>query len=125
VKCGIDIVDIVRIEKLVSRHDRDKLSRFWTEGEIAGCTDSKGRLKIGSLAARFACKEAVAKALGTGFGKQGVSPEEIEIGKNDSGEPVVILHGKTKAYFEKCGFHCVSVSITHTGDVAAAVCIID
>lgn len=124
-KCGIDIVDRIRVEKLVGRHERDKLIKIWTADELSESTDSKGRLKIDSLAARFACKEAVAKAIGTGFGKSGVSAGEIEILKNSLGEPFVILHGQTKAYFEQCGFHSIAVSLTHTDDVAAAVCIID
>jgi holo-[acyl-carrier protein] synthase len=125
VKCGIDIVDSARVERMVKRHSCDKLESVWTKDELAACTDSKGMFRYDSLAARFACKEAVAKAIGTGFKRHGVSPCEIEVIKNSAGEPSVVLHGQTKAYFETCGYHCVSVSLTHTKDVAAAVCIIE
>ena len=124
-KCGIDIVDSARVEKMIKRRGRDKLDCIWTKDELTACTDSKGMFRYHSLAARFACKEAVAKAIGTGFRRHGVSPAEIEIVKNAAGEPSVVLHGQTKSFFESCGFHSVSVSLTHTKDLAAAVCIIE
>ncbi len=123
-KCGIDIVDTERIGKLVGRQDPRKLRRIWTERELADCTDTRGSYRIESLAARYACKEAVAKALGTGFGRRGIAPCEIEIVKDASGEPSAALSGKTRAYFEQCGFGSVSVSLTHSGSIAAAICIL-
>ena len=123
-KCGIDIVDTPRITRMVRRRGAEGLSLLWTQREIAECTGRDGSLKIESLAARFACKEAVAKALGTGFGRKGVRASDIEILRHPSGEPYATLHGTTKTYFDQSGYSGIAVSLTHTETVAAAVCIL-
>jgi holo-[acyl-carrier protein] synthase len=123
-KCGIDIVKIDRIQRLADRHSISSLERIFTSREIEICIDSKGHFKYPSLAARFACKEAVAKALGTGFGIKGVSASDIEILKNGSGAPYVILYGNTKEYFDKNGYTSIEISLSHTEETAAAMCVI-
>jgi holo-[acyl-carrier protein] synthase len=123
-KLGIDLVEIGRIGKLLSRNKENSLCRIWTEREIAEAKDKRGILRNETLAAGFACKEAVAKALGSGFGSDGAVPPEIEILHRDSGEPYVVLHGRTKEYFEIKGFTSVEISITHTAENAAAVCLL-
>jgi holo-[acyl-carrier protein] synthase len=123
-KCGIDIVDTPRIARMIQRRGVARMPLFWTPGEIAECTAKDGSLKIDSLAARFACKEAVVKALGTGFYREGIKAPDIEILRHRSGEPYVTLHGNAKTYFARCGYTEIAISLTHTETVAAAVCVL-
>ncbi len=123
-KCGIDIVSIKRIQELVERRGSEKLSRIWTKSEIESATGKDGTLNIPSLAGKYAVKEAVSKAFGTGFGRCGVNFIEIEVKKGKFGEPQVILHGTTKEYYDSKGCEGICVSISHEGDIATAICII-
>lgn len=123
-KCGIDIIDIKRVKSLVDRHELTSLNRIWTSNELKSSITQNGIIKYDSLAAKFACKEAVSKALGTGFGKTGVHADQIEILKNELGQPYVVLYGSTKKFFEKSGYKSIEVSLTHTAEVSAAICII-
>ena len=123
-KLGIDLTDIKRIQKLLSRNDINALNRIWTTGELEEAKDKNGGFIAETLAAGFACKEAVAKALGTGFGPHGVTASQIEILHEKSGRPYVILSGNTLDYFNNQGYTSIEVSLTHTDSAAAAVCII-
>ena len=123
-KLGIDLIDIRRIEKLLTRTEGAALLRIWTDNELENAKNSKGEYRNESLAAGFACKEAVAKALGTGFGTNEVTPSEIEILHEASGKPYVVLHGGTLEYFKRQGYMTVEISLTHTDETAAAVCMI-
>lgn len=123
-KCGIDIVSVKRIEDLVIRRGGKKLCRIWTENEIKDCTKNDGSFDYQSLAGRYAVKEAVSKAFGTGFGRCGVNAEEIEVIKDSMGKPVIELHGTTKIYYENKGYNEISVSLSHEGDIATAVCVL-
>ncbi|HTY07732.1 MAG TPA: holo-ACP synthase, partial [Candidatus Edwardsbacteria bacterium] len=87
---GIDIADVGRMQRAVERWGREFLAKVFTESEIAFC-ESRHH-KYPSYAARFACKEAVAKCLGTGF-RRGVYPTLIEIVDNERSRPTVRLHG--------------------------------
>jgi len=118
VHTGVDLVEIERIRRAVERYGEHFLMRIYTREErqqVAG--------NIASLAARFAAKEAVSKALGTGIGI--VSWQEIEIIRSESGAPSVRLHGNAQAIAQKNGFTGWSVSISHsrTHAVAFFVCI--
>ena len=121
-KVGIDIVRIDRMEKLLSRRNENSLLRIWTKKELDESRDKNGGYKADTLAAMFSCKESVAKALGTGFA-QGVGPSDIEVSHRTSGEPYVTLHGEAKAYMESLGYKNLSVSLTHSDENAAAVCV--
>lgn len=107
---GIDLIEIDRLERALERRPR-LADRLFTEGELAY---SRARARPGRhLAARFAAKEAVIKALG-----QGVPPREIEV---IAGEPPRIrLHGRAA---QVAGDGEISISLTHSGDSAAAVAI--
>ncbi len=107
---GIDLIEIDRLERALERRPR-LADRLFTEGELAY---SRARARPGRhLAARFAAKEAVIKALG-----QGVPPREIEV---IAGEPPrVRLHGRAA---QVAGDAEISISLTHSGDSAAAVAI--
>ncbi len=123
-KCGLDIIHHSRIESLASRRGTDYLTKIWTAREIADCTKADGTLRFDSLAARFAAKEAVSKAFGTGIYREGIRPDEIEILENPLGAPYVVLHGAAETYFNQNGFQEIEISLSHDGDLAAAVCVI-
>lgn len=106
---GLDIVELSRIEKAISRSERF-VTRILTEREVAIFTNlSKGR-QVEFLAGRFAAKEAYAKANGTGLG-EGCTLQQIEILKEENGKPALYFDGEVVNGF---------ISITHTKTVAAA-----
>ncbi len=108
-RTGVDIVEIERVRQAVNRHGDHFLRRVYTAGELACCGP-----RIESLAARFAAKEAVAKALGTGIWRNGVNWVDIEILKDDeSGAPQLYLHGAAAAVSRRASLHTWSVSLSH------------
>ena len=108
---GIDIIEIARIEKAVARWGERFLRRIYTDDEIRLC----GR-KPQSLAARFACKEAVMKLLGTGI--KGVCWRDIETLSYPSGKPLINLYGGAKREAYKLGLKDIAVSISHSREYA-------
>ena len=112
-KIGVDIVEIPRIEEALSRFSDRFLRRVYTDSEI-----SLGKRRVPFLAARFAGKEAVMKALGTGV--KGVSWREIEILAKPSGEPQVRLYGKARIKAESLGLSGLAISLSHSRDYAVA-----
>jgi holo-[acyl-carrier protein] synthase len=120
-RCGIDMIAVARIADGHARFGERFLRRFFTDAEIAYCTQASGAAQAERLAARFAAKEAVAKALGTGIGDVGW--REIEVGAHASGRPVLMLHGAAAARAEALGLREWDISLTHTGDMACAVCV--
>ena len=110
---GIDVILISRVRKVLERHPERFLQRVYTPEEVAFC-----RGRVHELAARFAGKEAVMKALGTGA--RGLSWREIEILPNRRGKPLVYLHGDARKRGETIGLRGVDISLTHEGDVAIA-----
>lgn len=113
VQCGVDLVDVPRIRGAVDRWGLRFLDRIWTERELRIC---RGRYP--ELAARFAAKEAVSKALGTGIA--GLVWREIEIVQDGRGKPLVFLHGAARQRAEALGLATWSVSLTHTRELACA-----
>jgi holo-[acyl-carrier protein] synthase len=114
---GIDVVDVSRIEEVLSRRGARFVRRVFTAGEAAYC-QSKARPAI-HFAGRFAAKEAVLKALGTGFGL-GAELCEVEIVDGAGGPPAVRLHGRALARAAAIGLASIAVSISHTPSVAVA-----
>lgn len=112
---GIDIVEVHRIRDATERWGDRFLARVFTAGEIRYCL-GEGR-KYGSLAGRFAVKEAVFKALGTGWGS-GVTWKDIEVVKSPGGRPEVTLSG---AALRIAGGARLLVSMSHTRDHAVAI----
>lgn len=110
---GIDIIVISRVGKVLRRHPERFLARVFTPEEVAFC-----RGRVPELAARFAAKEAVMKALGTGA--RGLAWREIEILPNRRGKPLVYLHGLAKQRGETIGMRGIDISLTHEGDLAIA-----
>jgi holo-[acyl-carrier protein] synthase len=110
---GVDIVEIERIERSVARYGERFLSRVYTEAELELC-----RNRMPELAVRFAGKEAVMKALGTG--RRGVSWRDIEILRNKRNAPLVYLHGRARSRAKKLGITEIAVSLSHSRDYAIA-----
>lgn len=113
IRNGVDVLDIARLERALVRHGDRLLRRVFTPQERALL---QGQLP--SLAARFAAKEAVAKALGVGIGE--VSWQEIEILRGERGEPVLHLHGRARALAQRLGLHEWALSLSHTDRLAVA-----
>jgi holo-[acyl-carrier protein] synthase len=110
---GVDIVEIPRIRRVVERYGPRFLERIYTPGEIAYC---RGRAP--NLAARFAAKEAVMKALGTGV--RGVGWKDIEVVRAASGAPGILLHGRAEARAQRLGVLEMSLSLSHSREYAVA-----
>lgn len=115
------MVEVSRIQAGLDRHGAVFAERFCTPHEIAYCKTAQGKWKISSLAACFAAKEALAKALGYGL-SHGVSLQEIEVRHTDQGNPYYELYGRTARVFQEEGFEESSLSISHDGNYAIAFC---
>ena len=118
---GIDVVEVRRIESSIGEFGEKFITRIFTDEERAYC-ESQKRPAI-HYAARFAAKEALAKALGTGIGED-FSWRDIEIKRRDSGEPEVVLVGDGKRFAEKHAISQIKVSLTHANHYAAANAIV-
>lgn len=114
---GVDLLPVERIGRLIDRHGRRFLERCFTERERAYAQPRRRRLE--HLAARFAAKEAVLKALGTGW-RSGIAWTDVEIVLRPSGEPTVALRGRAARIAERCGIDHWWVSLSHCGDLAIA-----
>ncbi len=110
---GIDIIEIVRIERALERWGERFLHRVYTEPELRRC-----RKKPSRLAGRFAGKEAVMKALGTGV--KGISWREIEILAEPSGKPLVHLYGKAQEKAADLGLDKLAISLSDSKEYAIA-----
>ena len=118
---GLDLADVERISGLLDKYGKSFLSKTFADAEAAHCMARANPAE--ALAARFAAKEAVAKALGTGF-SAGVSPKGIAIENAPSGAPLARLDEAAQAAMEKIGGKRVLVSLTHLKDYAQAVAVI-
>ena len=115
---GVDLVKIPRIERLLARYGDNFLARVYTSQEILF---SRGR--PAELAARFAAKEAVSKALGVGvrvLSPAGIAWHEVETLNERSGKPYVVLHGRAESLADAMGLRTWSVSLSHDGGLAIA-----
>lgn len=110
---GVDIIEIARIEKALARWGERFLERVYTAAER-----ELFHHRPAELAARFAAKEAVMKALGTGA--RGVAWREIEVLWARGGRPVVHLHGRAEARAQKLGLQELSLSLSHCREYALA-----
>jgi holo-[acyl-carrier protein] synthase len=119
-RSGIDLIEIERISGALERHAERFLRRVYTPAELEECQGDICQ-HAPSLAARFAAKEAAAKALGTGIGD--VSWQEIEILHEHNGQPVLKLHAQAKVLADSLGLTDWSLSISHTHSHAVAVVI--
>ena len=124
VRCGIDIADVSRFEKIVKDGNSSFINKCFTPDEIGYCESSKNQLKKAErYAARFAAKEAVGKALGTGLMSEGVGMLDIEVTKDETGMPGIRLTGGALKHADDIGVRSVSLSLTHDGGIAGAYCV--
>ena len=119
---GTDLAEIDRIERSIARFGERFLSRIYTEGEIAYCRRKKGSGE--SFAARFAAKEAGAKALGTGISR-GVSWQEFEVRREPGQRPTLHLSGRAAVLAGRLGVTNISLSLTHSREMAMAVVVME
>jgi holo-[acyl-carrier protein] synthase len=115
-RIGVDIIEVARIDGALERFGNRFLERIYTGPELTLCKDKANR-----LAARFAAKEAVMKALGTGV--KGVSWREIEVLSKPSGEPEIRLYGKARIIANGLGLDEFAVSLSHSKEYAVATVI--
>jgi holo-[acyl-carrier protein] synthase len=119
---GIDLIEIERIQHSVDRYGPRFLDRVYTSAEQEYCLRKRNTAE--SLAARFAAKEAGAKALGTGI-SYGVSWLEIEVVREPGGRPALMFHGRAAEFAERIGVRHSALSITHTGSLAMASVVLE
>lgn len=114
---GVDVVEIDRIGELLDRYDERFAEKVFTEGERAYCDSQRDPRP--HYAARFSAKEAVAKAFGTGVGKD-LNWTDMEITRDALGAPKLVLSGAGKAFADTHGITEVKISLTHAKHYAAA-----
>ena len=119
---GIDIIEVERIRASHEKFDKRFTSRILLAAEIEYCLRLKDPAPF--LAARFAAKEAVSKAFGTGICAK-LGWHDIEVAKHDSNEPFVVLHGKGLDLLDERGGDLVHLSISHTAQHATAMAILE
>ena len=119
---GIDIIEVARIAASFEKFGDRFVNRILLPGEIAYCLSHKSPGPF--LAVRFAAKEAISKAFGTGIGAQ-LSWQDMEVRRKESGEPFVVLHGKGKTLFRSRRAKRLLISLSHTANYAAATAILE
>jgi holo-[acyl-carrier protein] synthase len=115
---GVDLVELDRIQRVVTRYGERFLARIYTPGELVRYRD-----RLPELAARFAAKEAVSKALGVGLNHisaQGIGWRDVEVLSDPLGKPVVCLSGRAHALAEEQGLHTWAISLSHGREFAVA-----
>jgi holo-[acyl-carrier protein] synthase len=119
---GTDLIEIARIAQSVERFGERFLERIYTPREIAYC--QRKRSSAESLAARFAAKEAAAKALGTGI-NHGIGWLDLEVVREPSGKPTLQLSGRAAKRARQLGVATINLSLTHSKDIAMAFVIME
>ena len=119
---GIDLAEIERIQKTIDRFGQRFLDRVYTAAEQEYCL--RKRRSAESFAARFAAKEAGAKALGTGISR-GVTWTEIEVVREASGRPSLKFHGRAAEMAQRLGVRNAALSLTHSNDTAMASVVLE
>ena len=114
---GVDLIEIQRIAASIERYGVRFLRRVYTDQEIAYCSRKRGSAE--SFAARFAAKEAGAKALGTGISR-GVTWNEFQVEREPGGRPSLQLRGRAAVLASQLGVKTISLSLTHTAALAMA-----
>ena len=119
---GVDLVECARIQHSLDRFGDRFLRRVFTEGEIEYSTSMKFPAR--HLAARFAAKEAVSKAFGTGIGKA-MGWRDIDIRKKPSGEPYLVFDGGAKKLADARGVQSALITLSHTDNHAVAMIVLE
>jgi holo-[acyl-carrier protein] synthase len=119
---GVDLAEIGRIRHSIDRYGSRFLDRIYSAAEQAYCLRKRNAAE--SFAARFAAKEAGAKALGTGI-SHGVSWLEIEVVRKPGARPTLELHGRAAQIGRRLGVAHIALSITHTAELAMASVVLE
>ena len=115
-RTGVDLIEVSRVAETLARQGERFLQRCFTAQELADCAG-----QTPALAARFAAKEAVAKALGCGIGD--VRWVDIEIRRDARGAPILVLHNAAHALAQQLGLTEWSISLSHTQEHAVAMAV--
>ncbi len=119
---GLDVVETARIARALALHGRRFEERVYTAAELAQCAERLDRAQ--ALAGRFAAKEALLKALGTGSAR-GISFLQVEVIRQDGGSAAMSLTGSAAAEARRRGVQHVHLSLSHQPGLAAAVVILE
>jgi holo-[acyl-carrier protein] synthase len=119
---GLDVVETERIARALALHGRRFEERVYTAAELAECAERADRAQ--ALAGRFAAKEALLKALGTGSAR-GISFQQVEVVRADGGSPAMSLTGPAAVEARRKGVRRVHLSLSHQPGLAAAVVILE
>ncbi len=119
---GIDIIEVARIAASHEKFGERFINRILRPAEIAYALSHKRPAPF--LAARFAAKEAISKAFGTGIGRS-LTWQDMEVARKDSGEPYVILHDGGLRLLQERGGRMVHLTLSHTENYAAAMAILE
>lgn len=114
---GTDIIECLRIAQMIERHGELFINRVYTDHEIGYCSARKAATQ--HYAGRWAAKEAVLKALGTGW-RRGISWRDIEVRNQPSGAPTIALRGGAREALERAGIQRIHLSISHCRSHAIA-----
>jgi holo-[acyl-carrier protein] synthase len=117
---GTDIVECLRIAQMIERHGELFIDRVYTASEIEYCRSRKQATQ--HFAGRWAAKEAILKAIGTGW-RRGISWRDIEVRNSEGGRPTVALRGGVREVVEQMGVAEVLISISHCRSHATAFAI--
>ena len=119
---GIDLIEVARIAASFAKFGNRFVNRVLLPDEVAYCLSHKNSAPF--LAVRFAAKEAVSKAFGTGIGAA-LGWQDIEVCRRETGAPFVVLHGRGRDLFAARGARQLHLSLTHTENYAAATAILE
>jgi holo-[acyl-carrier protein] synthase len=119
---GTDIIEVARIKASFEKFGERFVNRILHDNEIAYCLSHKSPAPF--IAARFAAKEAISKAFGTGIGAR-LGWQDMEVARRESGEPYVILHGNGQKLLQERGGRHVLISLSHTQQHATAMAILE
>jgi len=121
--CGVDLIEVDRIRNSLENLGESFRDKVFTEREIEYCESRKGSRHL-SYAARFAAKEAVSKAFGTGI-SEGMGWKDIEVLNDEMGKPYVILKGIAREVYDRLNGRGISLSISHCAQFAVAYAVIE
>jgi holo-[acyl-carrier protein] synthase len=119
---GTDLAEVARIRESIERYGERFLGRLYTERERLYASSKANAAE--RYAARFAAKEAGMKAIGTGWSR-GVTWKDFEVVNEPSGRPTLVLRGVAREIADQMGVEYISLSLTHTADLAYAVVILE
>lgn len=119
---GTDLAEVARIHRSIERYGARFLDRVYTEAERAYSKSKSNAAE--RFAARFAAKEAGMKAIGTGW-RDGIRWQDFEVVNERSGRPALVLRGVARQVADKLGVERISISLTHTAEMAFAIVILE